>query len=208
MAGASAGLPRVDEEVEGRPHRIDRLPRAKVPRHDAEIADPYANPASPRIHRCLRLPGKCRAAILLRLRRADWSTPAAERVQPVHDPIAAGRRSALRAVAMQAIVVALVAAAFLLQGQRHALAAAGGGAALLVGTVLSTLLAFGGGIQPAGAALVRTLAGALVKWCMALAGLALVVGAWRLPAIPALVGMAMGLVAHSLAMITAMNRTR
>jgi F0F1-type ATP synthase assembly protein I len=129
-------------------------------------------------------------------------------VQPVHDPIAAGRRSALRAVAMQAIVVALVAAAFLLQGQRHALAAAGGGAALLVGNVLSTLLAFGGGVQPAGAALVRTLAGALVKWWMALAGLALVLGAWRLPAIPALVGMAMGLVAHSLAMITAMNRTR
>jgi F0F1-type ATP synthase assembly protein I len=109
---------------------------------------------------------------------------------------------------MQAIVVALVAAAFLLQGQRHALAAAGGGAALLVGNVLSTLLAFGGGVQPAGSALVRTLAGALVKWWMALAGLALVLGAWRLPAIPALVGMAMGLVAHSLAMITAMNRTR
>jgi F0F1-type ATP synthase assembly protein I len=129
-------------------------------------------------------------------------------VQPVHDPIAAGRRSALRAVAMQAIVAALVAAAFLLQGPRHALAAAGGGAALLVGNLLSTLLAFGGGLQPAGFALVRTLAGALVKWWVALAGLALVLGGWRLPAIPALVGLAAGLAAHSLAMITAMNRTR
>jgi F0F1-type ATP synthase assembly protein I len=194
--------------VEDRPHTIDRLPRAKVPRLGRGKPDSAMNPAPLRIHWRLRLPGKCRAAILLRLRRADWSIPAAERVQPVHDPIAAGRRSALRAVATQAIVVALVAAAFLLQGQRHALAAAGGGAALLVGNVLSTLLAFGGGIQPAGAALVRTLAGALVKWWMALAGLALVLGAWRLPAIPALVGMAMGLVAHSLAMITAMNRTR
>jgi len=77
MAGASASLPRVDEEVEGRPHRIDRLPPAKVPRHGAENADPPTNPPPPRIHRRLRLPGKCRAAILLRLRRADWSTPAA-----------------------------------------------------------------------------------------------------------------------------------
>jgi F0F1-type ATP synthase assembly protein I len=129
-------------------------------------------------------------------------------VQPVHDPIAAGRRSALRAVAMQAIVIALVAAAFLFQGPRHALAAAGGGAALLVGNVLSTLLAFGGGIQPAGFALARTLAGAMVKWWVVLAGLALVLGGWRLPAIPALVGVGMGLVAHSVAMIIQMNRRR
>jgi F0F1-type ATP synthase assembly protein I len=126
----------------------------------------------------------------------------------VHDPIAAGRRSALRAVAVQAVVAALVAAAFLLQDPRHALAAAGGGAALVAGNTLSTLLAFGGGIQPAGVAIFRTLAGVLVKWGVVLAGLALVLGAWRLPAIPALLGVAMGLVAHSLAMMSAVNRIR
>lgn len=126
----------------------------------------------------------------------------------MHDPIAAGRRSALRAVATQAIVVALVAAAFLLQGPRYALAAAGGGVALLAGNALSTLLALGGGIQPAGVALARTLVGAMGKWWVVLAGLAMVLGVWRLPAIPALAGVGLGLVAHSLAMIVESNRTR
>ncbi|MDB6162924.1 MAG: hypothetical protein JWL98_356 [Xanthomonadaceae bacterium] len=126
----------------------------------------------------------------------------------MHDPIAVGRRSALRAVAVQAAAVALVAAAYLMQGQRPALAAAGGGAALVAGNLLSTLLAFGGGIQPAGSAMVRTLVGAMGKWWVVMAGLAMVLGFWRLPAIPALVGLGAGLVVHSVAMIVESNRIR
>lgn len=126
----------------------------------------------------------------------------------MHDPIAAGRRSALRAVAVQALVAALVAVAFLLQGPRPALAAAAGGASLLAGTALSTLMALGGGVRSAGAALTRTLLGAMGKWWVVMAGLAMVLGVWRLPAIPALIGLATGLVAHSLAMIVESNRNR
>src|SRR3546814_2355108 len=71
-----------------------------------------------------RASGGCRQnpapAILLRLRRRDLhkadrcgplrQVPQAEQVIRVHDPIAAGRRAALRAVAVQGLVVALLAA--------------------------------------------------------------------------------------------------
>ncbi|MEO6264715.1 MAG: hypothetical protein ABIO58_07140 [Luteimonas sp.] len=127
----------------------------------------------------------------------------------MHDPIAAGRRSALRAVAMQAIVAALVAAAFLVQGPRPALAAAGGGAALVAGNALAALLALGGGIQPAGAALARLLLGAMGKWLVVVAMLTIVLGVWRLPPFPALAGLVVGLLAHSLALnFLASNRKR
>lgn len=118
----------------------------------------------------------------------------------MHDPIAAGRRCALHAVALQAIVAALVAAAFLAQGPRQALAAAGGGAALVAGNALAALLALGGGIQPAAAALVRLLLATLGKWLVVVATLAIVLGAWRLPPLPALTGLVMGLLAHCLAL--------
>src|SRR3546814_7523803 len=83
-----------------------------------------------------RASGGCRQnpapAILLRLRRRDLhkadgcgplrQVPQAEQVIRVHDPIADGRRAALRAVAVQGMVVALLAAAFLAQGVSEALA--------------------------------------------------------------------------------------
>lgn len=126
----------------------------------------------------------------------------------MHDPIAVGRRSALRALALQAVVAALVAAAFLIQGPRDALAAAGGGLALVAGNALATTLSLGGGIQTAGLALARVLAGAMGRWVVVLVGLGLVLGAWHLPAVPALTGVVVGLLAHGLALMTASNRTR
>ena len=126
----------------------------------------------------------------------------------MHDPIAVGRRSALRALALQAVVAALVAAAFLIQGPRDALAAAGGGLALVAGNALATTLSLGGGIQTAGLALARVLAGAMGRWVVVLVGLGLVLGVWHLPAVPALTGVVVGLLAHGLALMTASNRTR
>lgn len=118
----------------------------------------------------------------------------------MHDPIAAGRVSALRALALQAIVAGLVAVAFLAQGPQHALAAAGGGLALVAGNALATALALGGGIQSADAALVRLFLGVLGKWAVVVVVLAIVLGIWRLPPLPALAGLGAGLLAWLLAL--------
>lgn len=113
----------------------------------------------------------------------------------VHDPIAAGRRAALRAVAIQAGTVALVAAAFLTQGPADALAALLGGWSLAAGNGVSALLSLHG-IVPAGVALARLVLGTLAKWCVTLAVLALALAAWHLPPLPLLVGLAAGLAAY------------
>lgn len=118
----------------------------------------------------------------------------------MHDSIAAGRVSALRALALQAVVAGVVAVAFLAQDPRHALAAAGGGLALVAGNALATVLALGGGIQSADAALVRLFLGVLGKWAVVVVVLAMVLGVWRLPPLPALVGLGTGLLAWLLAL--------
>ena len=59
----------------------------------------------------------------------------------MHDPVAAGRQTALRAIGFQAVVAGLLAVAFLAQGLDAALAAATGGAALVLGHLVATTLA-------------------------------------------------------------------
>lgn len=117
----------------------------------------------------------------------------------MHDPIAAGRRAATRAVAVQAAVVAPVALAFLLQGPAHALAAGWGGLAMAVGNALAARMALGG-IAPAGVAFGRLLSGTLAKWLVVLAGFAIGAGVWGLPPLPMLAGLAAGLLAYLLAL--------
>lgn len=114
----------------------------------------------------------------------------------MHDPVAAGRRSAHRALALQAGVAALVALAFVVQGLQQALSAAIGGGALLLGNALAAGLALGGGIQSARAAFARLLLGTLGKWAVVMGVLAVGFGAWRLPPLPALVGVVAGLLAY------------
>src|SRR3546814_120323 len=139
------------------------------------------------------------------LRIGDWSSDVcssdlqAEQVIRVHDPIAAGRRAALRAVAVQGLVVALLAAAFLAQGVREALAVGVGGLALVLGNALSAVVALGG-IVPAPVAFGRLLLGAMGKWLVAIAVLAAALAIWRLPPLPVLVGLVAGLLAYLLAL--------
>lgn len=118
----------------------------------------------------------------------------------MHDPVAAGRRTALRAVAILAIVAALVATAFLAQGPRHAIAAGIVGAGLVAGNGLAAMLALGGGIRPAQAVFMRLLLATLVKWSLVMVALVVALGVWRLPALPALIGLVAGLLAHALAL--------
>jgi F0F1-type ATP synthase assembly protein I len=114
----------------------------------------------------------------------------------MHDPVAVGRRSSFRAVAVQALVSGLVALAFLVQGPWHALAAAVGGAAMLLGNLLVTGLALGGGIQPAGAAFARLILGTMGKWLVVIGVMAVALGIWRLPPWPVLAGVAAGMLAY------------
>lgn len=117
----------------------------------------------------------------------------------MHDPIAAGRRTALRAVAAQALVVVLLAATFLARDVREALAVGAGGLALVSGNALAALVALGG-IVPARVAFGRLLLGTMVKWLVAIAVLATALAIWRLPPLPMLGGLVAGLLAYLLAL--------
>jgi len=117
----------------------------------------------------------------------------------VHDPIAAGRRSALRAAAVQATVALLVALAFLAQGPAQALAAGIGGGALALGNALAAGVSLGG-IVPARIAFARLLLGTLLKWSVAIGIFAIALGVWRLPPLPMVVGLAAAMLAYLLAL--------
>lgn len=117
----------------------------------------------------------------------------------MHDPIAAGRRSALRAAAFQAAAVVPVALAFLLQGGPAALAALVGGLALAAGNAAAAWLSLRG-IERAQVAFARLLAGVLSKWCVVVVLLALALRVWRLPSLPLLCGLVVSLLAYLLAM--------
>lgn len=106
----------------------------------------------------------------------------------------------MRAVAIQAAVAMLVAAAFLALGMRQALAAAVGGAAMLAGNGLAAAVALGGGIQPARAAFARLLLGTLLKWLLVMVVVGVALAAWRLQPLPALAGLAAGMLANLLAL--------
>lgn len=114
----------------------------------------------------------------------------------MHDPVAAGRRSSRRALALQAVVAVLVALAFAVQGSQQALSAALGGGAMLSGNALAAAVALGGGIQSARAAFARLLLGTLGKWIVVMGVLVVGFGLWHLPPLPALVGVVAGLLAY------------
>lgn len=117
-------------------------------------------------------------------------------VSTVHDPIAAGRSAATRAIAIEVAAVGAVAAMFLVQGWRPAAGAAVGGLAMAAGHAVATRLSFAGGIQPARMAFARLLLGVMGKWLVALGGVALALGAWRLPPLPVVAGLATGVLAY------------
>ena len=113
----------------------------------------------------------------------------------MHDPIAASRRSALRAVAMQAIVALLVALAFLAgDGTRAAAAAALGGLALALGNAVAATLSLRGAV-PARFAFTALLAGTTAKWGVVFVALGIALKAWQLPPLPMLAGLVAGLMA-------------
>lgn len=119
----------------------------------------------------------------------------------MHDPIAASRRIALRAVAVQGLTVGLLAAGSLLGwAPRDALAVGIGGMAGALGNAAAAVMALGGGIAPARVAFGRLMLGAAAKWCIAIALFALALAIWRLPPLPMLLGLAAGTLAYLVAL--------
>ncbi|WAC62153.1 hypothetical protein OVA13_12145 [Pseudoxanthomonas sp. SL93] len=112
--------------------------------------------------------------------------------------VAAGRRLVLRAAAWQGLAVLLVAALFLLWGVPQALAAAVGGAAIVAGALLAAWMAFGGGVLGAVSAVLRLVAGMVVKWVVVIGVLVMGAGLYKLPPLPLLAGVITGLVAQVL----------
>ncbi len=113
--------------------------------------------------------------------------------------LAAGRRSALRAVACQAVVGVLVSLAFLVQGPQSAVSAGIAGGSLALGSAIAAMLALGG-VVTAHVAFARLLLGMLAKWVVVIAAFVVALGIWRLPPVPLLVGLAVGVLVYSLAL--------
>lgn len=115
----------------------------------------------------------------------------------MHTSTDAGRQAALRLIAIQAVVLGLLALAYSMAGLRSALAVLAGGGAVVLGGVLLAWLALGGGVSTAGVVLARLLGGMALKWCVIAVALYVALGPWALPAGPVL----FGLVAASLAQV-------
>lgn len=107
----------------------------------------------------------------------------------VDNSLAAGRRLAMQVVLIQAAVAVCAGLAFLAQGLASALAAFAGGLLVVIGTGLLALRVFAPALAGPGAMVARFALGTLLKWIVVIAGLYLIVAYWKLPPLPALVGL-------------------
>jgi len=106
----------------------------------------------------------------------------------VLNSMAANRRLALRAVALQAAVAAGIALVFLSRDYRSAQAAAIGGAAVVLGSLLLAWRSLSMATPSAGLALAGLLTGIILKWSIVLAALYLALARFGLPPLPLLAG--------------------
>ncbi len=96
--------------------------------------------------------------------------------------------------------VVLVAPVFLPMGWLAWLAALLGGTSVVVGNALAAIIALGGGIVTARSALLRLMLGTGLKWLVVITVFAIASGVWRMAPLPLLAGLAVGLIAHPLAL--------
>lgn len=113
----------------------------------------------------------------------------------VLNPIAVGRRSALRATLIEFCTVGLLALLFLPLGGKEAMAVLVGGGASALGHVLAARVALNG-IVPAGVAFAQVVLGAALKWVLLAAVFLVALRVWHLPPLPLLAGLVIGLLAY------------
>ena len=102
--------------------------------------------------------------------------------------LASGRRLALRIMLLQFAVALLAGFVFLALGRREAMSAAAGAALVALGTALMSVRFFGG-VNGAGPALSRLLAGMLLKWIVIVGGLVVILFQYKLPPLAAITGL-------------------
>ena len=107
----------------------------------------------------------------------------------MQNSIAAGRRLAVRVVAVQLGVTTVLTAGFLLQGWQSGAGALSGGGAVALGTAMLAARLFSGGPVPAGMVLWRMIVGNLLKWSVILVGLYLALAKAQLPGLPVIAGL-------------------
>jgi len=103
--------------------------------------------------------------------------------------MAANRRLALRAIAIQAAVAILVAIAFLAQGDKAAIAAGVGGGAVVLGSIFLAWRSLSASAPSAGMAFAALLVGIVMKWVVVLGALYLALARFGLPPLPLLAGL-------------------
>lgn len=119
----------------------------------------------------------------------------------MHDPIATGRRGAMRAIAVSAIAAAAAAlAALALAGPKAAEAVAAGAVAMLAGNLAAVMVALRGGALPARAAFARLVLGTAGKWLLVVAVMAVALVVLGLPAPSMLAGLLAAETAYLLAL--------
>jgi ATP synthase protein I len=107
----------------------------------------------------------------------------------VDNSLAAGRRLALQVVLAQAVVAVVAGLAFLVQGVQAAVAALAAGLLVAMGSGLLGLRVFASALAGPGSMLARFAFGTLLKWIVVIVGFYLILAYWKLPALPALIGL-------------------
>lgn len=100
-------------------------------------------------------------------------------------------------VVLAQVAVAVVAGlAFLARGIPAAVGAMAGGLVIAMGTSLLALPVFAPALAGGGTMLARFAVGTLLKWIVVIVGFYLILAYWRLPALPALVGLVAALLVN------------
>lgn len=120
--------------------------------------------------------------------------------------LAANRWLAVQLVAAQATAALAVAVVFLLwKGAVAAMAALAGGWVIAIGSGLLALPVFAPALAGPGSTLARFAIGTALKWTVVLVGFYVILAHWKLPAMPALVGLVAALAAN-FAMLARLKR--
>lgn len=109
---------------------------------------------------------------------------------------AAGRRLAMQVVLAQVAVAVVAGLAFLARGIPAAVGALAGGLVVAIGTALLALPVFAPALAGGGTMLARFAFGTLLKWIVVIVGFYLILAYWRLPALPALIGLVAALLVN------------
>lgn len=114
----------------------------------------------------------------------------------MNNSLAANRRLASKVILAQAALAVLVGLAFLARDVPSAVAALAGGLVAAAGTGMLALRVFARASTGPGGMLARFAVGTALKWIVVIIGLYLILGYWKLPAMPAFIGLVAALLVN------------